>query len=305
MARTGDDSWDLASSVGATATMVAAARAVASADPDGLIQDPFAAPLVRAVGLDFFTKMVDGELDMSAFPDMTPERAQAMVNGMAVRTKFFDDVLTAATESGIRQVVILAAGLDARAYRLLWPEGTIVYEVDQPDVIAFKTQTLTDLGAEPTATRRTVAIDLRENWPAALRDAEFDAAVPTAWLVEGLLIYLPPDAQDRLFDQITSLSAPASTVGTEYVPGIMDLDADKARAMSAPLREHGVDLDMSSLVYTGTRSHVMEYLRGAGWQVAGASRAELFTRFNVSVPATVEDTDVLGEITYVSATLVD
>jgi methyltransferase (TIGR00027 family) len=285
--------------------MVAAARAVASADPDGLIRDPFAAPLVRAVGLDFFTKMVDGELDMSAFPDMTPERAQAMVNGMAVRTKFFDDVLTAATESGIRQVVILAAGLDARAYRLLWPEGTIVYEVDQPDVIAFKTQTLTDLGAEPTATRRTVAIDLRENWPAALRDAEFDAAVPTAWLVEGLLIYLPPDAQDRLFDQITSLSAPASTVGTEYVPGIMDLDADKARAMSAPLREHGVDLDMSSLVYTGTRSHVMEYLRGAGWQVAGAARAELFTRFNVSVPATVEDTDVLGEITYVSATLAD
>ena len=156
MARTGDDSWDLASSVGVTATMVAAGRAAASADPRGLINDPFAEPLVRAVGLDFFTSMLDGELDMSQFPGVSPERVQAMVDSMAVRTKFFDDYLTAATAAGVRQVVILASGLDARAYRLAWPTGTVVYEIDQPDVIEFKTQTLAGLGAEPTATRRTV-----------------------------------------------------------------------------------------------------------------------------------------------------
>ncbi|MGB2920507.1 MAG: class I SAM-dependent methyltransferase [Mycobacterium sp.] len=302
MARTGDDSWDLASSVGATATMVAAGRAIASADPRGLIDDPFAAPLVRAVGLDFFTSMLDGELDLSQIPGSSPERMQSMIDAMAVRTRFFDDHLTAATADGVRQVVILASGLDARAYRLPWPDGTVVYEIDQPDVIAFKSQTLADLGAEPTATRRTVSIDLREDWPTALQDAGFDASQPTAWLAEGLLIYLPPEAQDRLFDLITGLSATGSTVGTEYAPGILDFDAEKAREMTAPLAEHGLEIDMASLVYAGRRSHVMEYLRENGWQVAGSPRDELLRHFGLAVPSAGDD-DVLGEIVYVSARL--
>ncbi len=299
MMRSDDDSWDLASSVGATATMVAAGRAIASADPRGLINDPFAAPLVRAVGLDFFTTMVDGKLDPSQIPGSSPERVQSMINGMAVRTKFFDDYLMAATATGVRQAVILASGLDARAYRLPWPDGTVVYEIDQPDVIAFKSQTLSDLGAEPTAIRRTVSIDLREDWPAALRTAGFDPSQPTAWLAEGLLIYLPPDAQDHLFDVITQHSAAGSTVGTEYVPGIIDFDTEKAREMSAPMRHLGLDIDMPSLVYAGTRNHVMEYLREMGWQVEGSPRNELFETFGVPTP-TAEETDVLGEIVYVS-----
>ncbi|MGE0216654.1 class I SAM-dependent methyltransferase, partial [Mycolicibacterium sp.] len=182
MARADDDTWDLASSVGATATLVAAGRALATADPDPLIEDPFADPLVRAVGVDFFTAMLDGQLDVSQFPDTSPERVQAMVDGMAVRTRFFDDALLAATAGGVRQVVILASGLDARAYRLAWPAGTVVYELDQPSVIDFKTQTLAGLGAQPTATRRTVAVDLRQDWPKALRDAGFDPSAATAWL---------------------------------------------------------------------------------------------------------------------------
>ncbi len=303
MARSGDDSWDLASSVGITATMVAAGRAIASAQPGGLIDDPFAAPLVRAVGVEFFTKMVDGELDLSQFPDFSPERAEAMVNGMAVRTKFFDDCCTAATAAGVRQVVILASGLDARAYRLPWPAGTTVYELDQPDVIDFKTQTLAAIGAEPTAQRRTVAIDLREDWPQALRAAGFDASAPTAWLAEGLLIYLPPQAQDQLFDRITALSAPGSTIATEYVPGIVDLDADKARAAAAPLRQHGLDIDMPSLVYAGDRTPVMDYLRGLGWRAIGTARAELFRRAGLAEPADLETDGPLGEIVYVSAQL--
>ncbi|CAN5650651.1 class I SAM-dependent methyltransferase [soil metagenome] len=303
MARTGDDTWDLASSVGATATMVAAGRAIATADPRALIDDPYAAPLVRAVGIDFFSKMLDGELDVSQFPDGSPERVQAMIDGMAVRTKFFDDYFTAATGSGVRQAVILASGLDSRAYRLPWPDGTVVYEIDQPRVIEFKTQTLADIGAEPTATHRTVGIDLREDWPAALAAAGFDPALPTAWLAEGLLIYLPPEAQDRLFDQITALSAAGSRVGTEYAPGIMDFDAEKASAMSAPLRAQGLDIDMSALVYAGERSHVMEYLREIGWQVTGSSRTELFEALGLPPVPPREEGDPLGEIVYVSAKL--
>jgi methyltransferase (TIGR00027 family) len=302
MTRTDDDSWDLASSVGATATMVAAARVMATKDPQALINDPFAEPLVRAVGLDFFVKMIDGDIDASLFPNSSPERMQAIVDGMGLRTKYFDDYLLNAVRGGVRQVVILASGLDARAYRLPWPNGTVVYEIDQPQVIEFKTRTLADLGAEPTATRRTVSIDLRFDWPAALLEAGLDTAAPTAWLVEGLLIYLPPEAQDRLFDNITALSAPGSTVATEYVPGIIDFDEERAREMSAPFREQGVDIDMPSLIYAGERSHVAEYLRGKSWDVTDTSRTDLFAANGRVIPEPNND-DPLGEIIYISATL--
>jgi methyltransferase (TIGR00027 family) len=302
MARTHDDNWDLASSVGATATMVAAGRAMATKDPRGLISDPFADPLVRAVGVDFFIKMMDGELDLAAIQDASVVRVQAMIDGMAVRTKYFDDYFINATGGGVRQAVILASGLDARAYRLPWPAGTVVYELDQPQVIEFKTTTLAGIGAEPTATRRTIPIDLRGDWPAALQAAGLDSTAPTAWLAEGLLIYLPPEAQDRLFDNITALSAPGSTVATEFVPGIVDFDADKVREMSGSFRDHGVDIDMASLVYSGERNHVVDYLGTKGWDVEGVTRTELFQRNNMTVPDPADD-DPLGEIIFISGTL--
>jgi methyltransferase (TIGR00027 family) len=304
MARTHDDSWDLASSVGATATMIAAGRAMATKDPRALINDPFAEPLVRAVGLDFFVKMIDGSIDFSTIENASPARMEAIINGVAVRTKYFDDYLLAAVDLGVRQVVILASGLDSRAYRLRWPAETVVYEVDQPQVIEFKTTTLAGIGARPTAERRTVGIDLRYDWPTALQAAGLDAQAPTAWLAEGLLIYLPSEAQDRLFDNITAMSVPGSTVATEYVPGLkdLDLDADRVREMSAAFREEGVDIDMPSLVYAGERSHVIEYLRAKGWDVVSTSRAELFNRDGLEIPAP-EDDEPLGEIIYVSGTL--
>ncbi|OBI12384.1 class I SAM-dependent methyltransferase [Mycobacterium sp. E2497] len=302
MSRAHDDEWDLASSVGATATMVAAGRAMATRDPRGLIHDPFAEPLVRAVGVDFFTKMMDGELDLDAIENASLVRVQAMVDGMAVRTKYFDDYFVKATAHGIRQVVILASGLDSRAYRLPWPDGTVVYEIDQPRVIEFKTATLAGIGAEPTATRRTVPIDLRADWPAALKAAGFDATAPTAWLAEGLLIYLPPEAQDRLFDNISALSVPGSTIATEFVPGIVDFDADKVREMSGSFREHGVDIDMASLVYAGERNHVVDYLRSKHWDVEGTTRTELFARQGIEAPAPEND-DPLGEIIFISGGL--
>jgi methyltransferase (TIGR00027 family) len=267
-----------------------------------LINDPYAEPLVRAVGLDLFTKMIDGELDLDAIENTTPERIQAMIDGMAVRTKYFDDYFVDATGAGVQQVVILASGLDSRAFRLPWPQGTVVYEIDQPQVIEFKTTTLAGIGAEPTATRRTVPIDLRQDWPTALKAAGLDTTVPTAWLAEGLLIYLPPEAQDRLFDNITALSVPGSTVATEFVPGIVDFDAERAREMSSSLRQHGIDVDMASLVYAGERNHVVEYLGAKGWRVEGVTRTELFQRNGIEVPAPEHD-DPLGEIIFISGGL--
>ncbi len=191
--------------------------------------------------------------------------------------------------------------LDSRAYRLPWPAGTVVYEIDQPRVIEFKSNTLAEVGAEPTATRRTIPIDLRGDWPAALSAAGFDPAAPTAWLAEGLLIYLPPEAQDRLFDNITALSAPGSTIATEFVPGIVDFDAERVREMSGSFRQHGVDIDMASLVYAGERNHVIDYLNGLGWRAEGVTRTELFHRHGIEVPAPEHD-DPLGEIIFISAT---
>ncbi|WP_019972276.1 class I SAM-dependent methyltransferase [Mycobacterium sp. 141] len=305
MARADGDTWDLASSVGATATLVATGRAIASSAPHGLIDDPFAAPLVRAVGIDAFTKMVNGELDFDAIEAIAPEAAasaRANIDEMAVRTRFFDDYFAAATERGIRQAVILASGLDSRAYRLPWPDGTVVYEIDQPEVIEFKTGVLADLGAAPTAQRRTVPVDLREDWPAALREAGFDPEQPTAWCAEGLLIYLPPDAQDRLFDNIDALSAPGSAVATEFVPGLKDFDPEKARAAAAGFSQIGLTMDMPSLIYHGERHSAADYLTTKGWEMTGTARSELFARYRLPLPDAV-DHDPMGEIVYISGTL--
>ncbi len=274
MSRRDGDSWDLATSVGTTATMVAAARAVASGEDNALIDDPFAAPLVRAVGIDLFTKMVDGDLDMAAVDGAGT--ARVMTDVMAVRTRFFDDFFLEATAAGVRQVVILASGLDSRSYRLDWPAGTVVYEIDQAKVIEFKTETLAALGASPTAELRTVAVDLREDWPAALRAHGFDATVPTAWSAEGLLAYLPPEAQDRLFDNITELSPPGSRLATEYHPDGGAGLADRSTAISSRWRDLGLDLNMADLFYTGERNAVVDYLQVRGWNVSARTRPEMF-----------------------------
>jgi methyltransferase (TIGR00027 family) len=308
MARTDNDTWDLASSVGATATMVAAARAMASTADDALINDPFAEPLVRAVGVDFFTRLVTGELrpeDLDS--DNESVGMQRMTDNMAVRTKFFDEFFLSATEGGIRQAVILASGLDSRAYRLAWPAGTTVYEIDQPDVIEFKTRTLAELGAEPTAERRTVAMDLRYDWPSVLIEEGFDPNQPTAWSAEGLLGYLPPDAQDRLLDTITELSAPGSRVAVESVPNIDPSDHEKAiermQAASERWRDHGFDLDFAELVYLGDRNEAAAYLGDHGWQLSRQSVKELFAVNGLPPLDDDEEAGNFGELQYVSGTL--
>jgi methyltransferase (TIGR00027 family) len=299
MARTEDDTWDLASSVGATATMVAAQRALAHREK--LIDDPHAEPLVRAVGVDLFNRMLDGDLDLTDVePGFTPLRA---AEGVAVRTRFFDKMFTDAADAGVRQAVILAAGLDARGYRLPWPDGTTVYEVDQPEVIEFKTTTLAGLGATPTATHRTVAIDLRADWPKALKDNGFDPSQPTAWSAEGLLIYLPSDAQDKLFDNITALSAPGSRLATEHVPDLSAFTDERSRRMSERLKQLGSDIEMADLVYQGERSHVVEYLTERSWETSTLPMREGYALNGFEFPEDDEMSTIFADLSYVSAVL--
>jgi methyltransferase (TIGR00027 family) len=281
MARTDNDSWDLTSSVGATATSVAASRAMASQGPDPLLDDPWADPLVRAVGIDTFVKLIDGEIGPTDDDPVLSRRA--MREQMTVRTRYFDDFFVQATGSGIRQAVILASGLDTRAYRLPWPAGTVVYEIDQPEVIEFKTRTLAGLGAEPTAQRRTVAIDLRDDWPSALVAAGLDTQQPTAWSAEGLLVYLPPDAQDRLFDNIAALSAPGSRIATEHMD-MSNIPSDWAQRLTERSRRIGSNINLAELFYPGERNTATEYLAARGWQVDVRTTEQAFAASGFELP---------------------
>ncbi len=298
MSRTENDTWDLASSVGATATAVAASRATASQGPNPLLNDPWADPLVRAVGIDTFVKLIDGEIRRTDDPLLN---RQSMNEQITVRTRFFDDFFMQATGSGIRQAVILASGLDTRAYRLPWPDGTVVYEIDQPAVLEFKTRTLAGLGAEPTARRRTVAIDLRDDWPSALAEAGLDAGQPTAWSAEGLLVYLPPEAQDRLFDNVAALSAPGSRIATEHLD-LRNIPSDWAQKLTERSRRLGSNINLAELFYTGERNTAAEYLAAHGWRVDISTTEQAYAAHGFELPD--DDLASFGDASgYLSATL--
>ncbi|MGB0972835.1 MAG: class I SAM-dependent methyltransferase [Mycobacterium sp.] len=293
---TDDASWDLASSVGVTATMIAAGRR-SSINPRGprVASAPFAEPSVRAVGMEFFTRLLDGEFGPAAIADGALARLPAMIDEMALRTRFFDEAYLAVGASEVRQAVILASGLDARAYRLAWPAGrTVVYEIDHPHVIDSRTTAVAGIGAE----RGAVSIDLREDWPAALRSAGFDVAAPTAWSAEGLLPFLPSDAQDLLFDNITNLSAPGSTIATEYVPQLQDTDEETARAPLAWLRS-----PVSHKENASKSGPCPRYMTSAGWQAAqDVAAGEQLARNGIE-RIFINDDDAFTNLTYVSATL--
>lgn len=306
MARTDNDTWDLATSVGATATMVAAARAIATRAANPLITDPFAEPLVRAVGVDFFTRWVAGDLDLADVDDSDSGwRLAYMPDAMAVRTRYFDAFFADAIRAGVRQAVILASGLDTRAYRLTWPADVTVFEIDQPQVIEFKTATLADLGAAPAADLRSVPVDLRHDWPAALRDAGFGPARPTAWIAEGLLGYLPPEAQDRLLDDVTALSAAGSRLAVEAVPVMSGQDLDRARdtmrTATAKWRDHGMDVEFTDLGYGGERHNIADYLRQLGWRSVATTTRQLFADNGVAaIPHRTDSVSVADTVYYTS-----
>ncbi|MEB4211901.1 class I SAM-dependent methyltransferase [Mycobacterium sp. 94-17] len=278
MARTDGDTWDLANSVGATATMVAAARAAATKRPQPVVVDEFAEPLVRAVGLDVFTRLATGELDSDDIEEGVG--FSRMVDTFAARARFYDDYFAAAGQAGLRQVVIVASGLDSRAYRLRWPAETTVYEIDQPEVIAFKTATLAQIGAAPTAELRTVGVDLRDDWPTALQAAGFDPDHPTAWLAEGVLIgFLPPEAEIRLLDAIIPLSHEGSRFAADFgtVAPATPEGQNQSRLMTEGWRRHGLELDIAGLAYPGEHTDVAEHLAANGWDTTTFRLADLFS----------------------------
>ncbi|WP_142281775.1 class I SAM-dependent methyltransferase [Mycobacterium kyorinense] len=282
--RTHDDTWDIATSVGATAVMVAAARAIETDKPDPLIRDPYAKLLVSKAGTGVWETMLDESM-VAKVESLDPETAaifQHMRSYQAVRTHFFDEYFAAAVAAGIRQVVILASGLDSRAYRLQWPAGTVVYEIDQPKVLDYKSSTLAEHGVTPSADRREVAIDLRQDWPAALRGAGFDPAAPTAWLAEGLLMYLPADAQDRLFTQITELSPAGSRIAVETAARHADERRQEMRERFQKVSEQlGLEqtVDVQDLIYHDeNRAVVAEWLADHGWQATAQNSGDEMRR---------------------------
>lgn len=188
-----------------TACWIAAIRARESERSDCLFNDPWAALLAGQIGPSWFDRM---PTELNSGNEMV----------IAIRIKFFDDfLLRAVAEHQIRQVVLMAAGMDTRAFRLTWPEGTQLFELDQPELFAQKEQLLASAGASPTCSRQTIGVDLREPWADALQQAGFDPLQRSVWLLEGLLHYLPDSAVSNLLDAITTLSASESWLGFDVV----------------------------------------------------------------------------------------
>lgn len=296
--RTHDDTWDIKSSVGTTAVMVAAARAIETEQPDALIRDPYARLLVNNAGAEvLWEAMLDPDVvaKIEAIDEESAARIQHMRGYQAVRTHFFDAYFADAVATGIRQVVILASGLDSRAYRLDWPAGTTVYEIDQPQVLDYKTTTLAESGATPSADRREVAIDLREDWPAALRAAGFDPTRPTAWLAEGLLMYLPAEAQDKLFTQIGELSPAGSWVSAETAPMHAEERRQQMRERFKKVADQlGLEetIDVGELMYRDEhRANLADWLNDHGWRATAQNSIDEMHRLNRGVQSSELDQD--------------
>ena len=288
MPRADNDSWDIATSVGATAVMVAMARAAETTSDHPLIRDEFAEPLVSTPALAEVRERI---ASLWRRPDEPEDPAaglamdfQQMIDYQAVRTHFFDEYFTAAAAAGIRQHVILAAGLDSRAYRLKWPAGSVVYEIDLPAVLEYKSTTLDALGAAPATTRREVGVDLRGDWPAALRAAGFDSAVSTAWLAEGLLPFLPGQAQEAMFNAIDGLSAAGSRIAVE-VFGVDEASRQEVeeqwrqRRAERELRGEDVLFDPLELWYDDSdRPECAEWFTAHGWTTRSVDSRDEFER---------------------------
>lgn len=282
--RTPEDSWNIATGVGSTALMVAAQRAAETAREDALFEDPYSKILVAGAGPGVWAHMLgDGFITkVSAVDPQAGAYFQHMGDCQAVRTRFFDAFFIDAATAGIRQVAILASGLDARAYRLRWPADTTVFEVDLPHVLAYKASTLTAHGAIPTARRREVPADLRSDWPTALCRAGFDSSMPTVWLAEGLLMYLPAKAQDRLFEQITELSAPGSHVAAECLsPNAQDRRTQMQSSFHQLAAKFTSDRaeDVQDLMYDDPdRADLTHWLNAHGWTASATTSTSQMQR---------------------------
>ncbi len=287
MSRSDDDTWDITESVGATALAVARARAAESESGCPLYTDPYA---------HFF---IDAALEAGWRSPIVHEndaRTQAITSYIASRTKFFDEFFTTAGANGIDQAVILAAGLDTRAWRLPWISNTTVYEIDQPKVLEFKERVLAERHARPATGYAAVPVDLRHDWSTALREKGFDPSTPTAWSAEGLLPYLPATAQDALFEQIDGLSAAGSRLSVEafgpvfYSPELLARRQERMAEARRAAEEAGRELpDVTRLWYLEARTDVEKWLTERGWEVTAITAADLMEHYRRPAPDDLED----------------
>lgn len=298
--RSEGDTWDITTSVGSTALFVATARALEAQKPDPLAVDPYAEVFCRAVG-GRWADVLDGNA-----PDhdlKTADFGEPFVNFQGARTRFFDEYFRKAAAAGVRQVVILAAGLDSRAYRLDWPAATTIFELDRPQVLDFKREVLADRGAEPRAVRREIAVDLREDWPQALRDSGFDPALPSAWIAEGLLIYLPATAQEQLFTGIDGLAGPGSHAAIEDGAPLDQREFEAKREQERAAMAAGEEQrPFYQLVYNERCAPATEWFGNRGWTASGVSLADYLRQAGRPVPGPETDAgSMLVRNTLVSA----
>ena len=301
MGRTDDDTWDITEGVGATALSVARARAAESNSDHPLFTDRYAEFFVKAaVQAGWRPPMAAETLAELGSEPAIVQRMQTMAAYIATRTRYFDDFFTTARANGLDQVVILAAGLDTRAWRLPWISGTTVYELDQPKVLEFKAEVLEEHHARPAARYVGVPVDLRHDWPQALRASGFDPTVPTAWLAEGLLPYLSAADQDLLFARIDGLSVAASRLAVEafgpefFSPANLTRRRQGIEALREAATARGVTVpDIEALWYLEPRADVEQWLQGRGWAVSVAGSAELMARYQRPAPEGAEDVQSL------------
>lgn len=225
-----------------TARWTASARAQESARPDPLFMDPWAAALAGEEGAAWLAQQ------------------GGRVSPMVVRTHYFDRFLQDAAQRGLRQVVLLAAGLDTRAYRLPWPPETRLFELDQPAVLAHKAQTLNAAGARPACQRSAIPADLTGPWPNWLCEGGFDPRQPTAWLLEGFLYYLPDPALERILGQVSALAAPGSRIGFDIINHL---------TLTSPITRAWIEMQArSGSPWLGALDDPEAFLAAQGWQSA-------------------------------------
>jgi methyltransferase (TIGR00027 family) len=298
--RTDNDTWDITTSVGSTALFVAASRALEARKPEPLALDPYAEIFCRAVGGQWADVLDGVEDDGPTYSRLQSDFGEFFVNFQAARTKYFDAYFNQAAQAGVRQIVLLAAGLDSRAYRLPWPDGTVVFELDQPRVLEFKREVLEQHGDAPLAERREIAVDLRDDWPQALRDHGFDPSRPSAWIVEGLLIYLPATAQEKLFSGIDALASSGSWVAVEesapLPQGAFEAKRDEERAA-------GHENTFFTLVYNEQHAPADSYFSSRGWTAVTTPLSDYLRRVGRPIPAAdSEASPMIGSLSLVSAT---
>lgn len=274
MARTDDDTWDITEGVGQTALGVALTRADEASTSCPLFTDPYAQLFIDAAT----------ERGWRPPSGAMAERIRSLSGYAASRTKWFDEFFVAAGANGIEQAVILAAGLDARAWRLPWVDGSVVYEIDVPTVLEFKAKTLRAHDAEPATRYVPVPVDLRQDWPKALRDAGFDPSEPVAWAAEGLLSYQSAEGQDLLFERIDDLSAADSRAAIEafgadfFDPEYLASRREQLRAMRESAGDDGTP-DTEDLWFIEERTDVADWLTAHNWEVSTIGALDLMDRY--------------------------